>query len=292
MSAAAATRAAPVEYAVAVDRYLAAAELGDASRRVYRISLTSWAWPLVGRLPPRGTGRRLARPPVVPLAVLDRADAAPKLAVAVAHRSRTARARTVNRELSALRSAVGWWLQHRWIDSDPTAGLRQLGRQPAALLPLTGAQRAALFQAPAGLREHALWHLLQDTGAAADLLLGLDASDIDLHGRLVRPRAGEPLRLEAATSDLLAWLLAGRRAGPLFLTSRRAPAGTRPADVCPLTGRARMSYRRAAEIFTGWTAPLDPAGQGWTLHQLRPPSLMLPSGESATGRTVLPARTL
>jgi integrase/recombinase XerD len=31
----------PVEYAVAVDRYLAGASLGAASRRVYRISLTS-----------------------------------------------------------------------------------------------------------------------------------------------------------------------------------------------------------------------------------------------------------
>ena len=31
----------PVEYAVAVDRYLAEASLGPASRRVYRISLTS-----------------------------------------------------------------------------------------------------------------------------------------------------------------------------------------------------------------------------------------------------------
>ncbi len=39
---------APVEYAVAVDRYLAAAALGEASRRVYRIALTTWAWALVG----------------------------------------------------------------------------------------------------------------------------------------------------------------------------------------------------------------------------------------------------
>jgi hypothetical protein len=30
-----------------------------------------------------------------------------------------------------------------------------------------------------------------------------------------------------------------------------------------------MSYRRAAEIFTGHTAVLDPGGRGWTLHQLR-----------------------
>jgi integrase/recombinase XerD len=28
-----------------------------------------------------------------------------------------------------------------------------------------------------------------------------------------------------------------------------------------------MSYRRAAEIFTAATVPLDPAGRGWTLHQ-------------------------
>jgi integrase/recombinase XerD len=30
-----------------------------------------------------------------------------------------------------------------------------------------------------------------------------------------------------------------------------------------------MSYRRAAEIFTSATRPLDPAGKGWTLRQLR-----------------------
>ena len=73
----------------------------------------------------------------------------------------------------------------------------------------------------------------------------------------------------AGTSDLLAWLLAGRRHGPVFLTGRRAPALVTGRDVCPLTGRARMSYRRAAEIFTGHTAVLDPGGRGWTLHQLR-----------------------
>jgi integrase/recombinase XerD len=33
-----------------------------------------------------------------------------------------------------------------------------------------------------------------------------------------------------------------------------------------------MSYRRAAEIFTTRTQPLDPAGKGWTLHQFRRPA--------------------
>ena len=61
----------PVEYAVAVDQYLEWAALSSASRRVYRISLASWAWPLVGKAVPRGTERRGAVPPVVPLALLD-----------------------------------------------------------------------------------------------------------------------------------------------------------------------------------------------------------------------------
>ena len=70
--------------------------------------------------------------------------------------------------------------------------------------------------------------------------------------------------------------MAGRTDGPVFLTSRRAPAATPRADTCPVTGRARMSYRRAAEIFTAATvpaSPADPAGTGWTFQQLRHASL-------------------
>lgn len=33
-------------------------------------------------------------------------------------------------------------------------------------------------------------------------------------------------------------------------------------DLCPHTGRARLSYRRAQELFAAATG-------GWTLHQLR-----------------------
>jgi integrase/recombinase XerD len=36
---------------------------------------------------------------------------------------------------------------------------------------------------------------------------------------------------------------------PRFLTDRKAPAGTPTLDVCPETGRARLSYRRAEEVF-------------------------------------------
>jgi hypothetical protein len=291
VSALVAVRVVPIEYAVAVDRYLAQASLSPASRRVYRISLTGWAWPLVDRLPPPGRGRRLAKPPIVPLAVLDSGAAPARLAAAIEHRARHAQQRTVDREISVLRSAVAWWRYQQWIFTDPTAGLGQAaaegvtggpaagrfaaGRPSAhrsARPPLTPAQRAVLFASPASLRDQALWHLLQDCGAPVPDVLGLDADAVHPASGRVRSAAGGHLYLSQGTADLLGWLLAGRRAGPVFLTDRKAPAGTRPADICPLTGRARMSYRRAAELFTEHTRPLDPDGRGWVLHQLRRPT--------------------
>jgi integrase len=259
---------APVEYAVAVDRFLAEAELGAGSRRVYRISLAGWAWPLVDRLPPAGRGRRGASPPVVPLALLDDAAAERRLAAAVAHRVQHAQARTVHRELSALRSAVLWWQRRQWISADPTAALRPAdARLPVLLPPLTRIELTRLWAAPAGLREQAFWHLLADSGAAAETVLALNADAVDVAGGRARPTSR--IRWGQQTGELLGWLLAGRQHGPVFLTDRRAPAGTSAADVCPLTGRGRLSYRRAAEIFTDYTRPLDPAGRGWLLHQLR-----------------------
>jgi hypothetical protein len=270
---------APVEYAVAVDRYLDEAELGLASKRVYRISLAGWAWPLVGKVPPTGTSRRRATPPVVPLALLDDDAARQRIAAAVANRIREAEPRTVNRELSALRSAIGYWRRRQWISTDPTAALAQAAvlsaaARPAPALPLSEQQLASLFRVPAGLREQAFWHLIADTGASADGVLRLDADHIDLRSHRVRPvhavqADGGVMGWSARTHELLGWLLAGRRCGPVFLTDRRAPAGTPRPDVCPLSGRGRLSYRRAAEIFVAHTRPLDPDGNGWMLHQLR-----------------------
>ncbi len=264
---------APVEYAVAVDRYLAGASLSPASRRVYLISLTSWAWALVGRPAPRGAERRGAVPPVVPLAVLDQPESGVRLAAALAGRGLTTDARTVNRELSALRSAVGWWQDQEWISADPTAGLRNVAGTAAPVRALTGGQVAGLFRVPVTLREQAFWRVLYDSAAHVDEVLSLNADRLDLPGRAAparwAARERDWIRWGDAAGQLLGWLLAGRPCGPVFLTDRRAPARAAQADVCPVTGRARMSYRRAAEIFTAATRPLDPAGQGWTLGQLR-----------------------
>jgi integrase/recombinase XerD len=262
----------PVEYAVAVDAYLEQAPLSDASRRVYRISLAGWAWPLVGQPIPAGAVRRGAPPPVVPLALLDDPGTAGVLAGALADRAARSGARTVNRELSSLRGAVGWWQDLGWIRADPTAALHH--RPPDELAaPLSVAQVDALLRLPASLREQAFWRLLYDSGAPAATVLALGADQLDLDGRRVRgaPRGGAAdLAWGEATGQFLRWLMAGRTWGPVFITGRRSARRTSraAADVCHLTGQARLSYRRAAEIFAVATRPLDPAGRGWTLHQL------------------------
>jgi integrase/recombinase XerD len=266
MEEAAMATQAPVEYAVAVEEYL-----GQASRRVYRVSLTGWAWPIVGKPIPSGAERRCAAPPIVPLALLDEPATATRLSAALAERAGLADARTVNREVSALRSAAGWWLDQGWISADPTAGLRH--RQPGALAaPLHPAQVEEVLRLAVSLREHAFWRLLLDSGAAASQVLALDVDHLDLarHRTRFRPGGwpGAGIAWQEATSQVLHWLLAGRTSGPVFVTGRRARAKCPAADRCPLTGQARMSYRRAAELFTTLTRPLDPAGHGWTLHQL------------------------
>src|SRR6266498_3960216 len=231
---------------------------------------------------PRGASRRGAIPPVVPLALLDRAEAAAQLSAAATDRAISADIRTVNRELSALRSAVGWWLERGWIAVDPTAGIRHLAGPAAPLPALTGDQVRELFGVTASLREHAFWRVLYDTAGHAGDILGLDAGQLDPRGHRALARLpgapGSWACWQPGTSQLLGWLLAGRRFGPVFLTDRRAPAGAPPADICPVTGRARMSYRRAAEIFTTVTRPLDPAGRGWTLQQLRRARLAAAAG--------------
>ncbi|MFJ5233469.1 hypothetical protein ACIQBJ_26670 [Kitasatospora sp. NPDC088391] len=262
----------PVEYAVAVDRYLAGAPLAEGSRRVYRIALRTWAWLLVGRTPPTGPERRRAAPPVLPLAALDGSDAPRRVAGAFAARAAEVGPRTANRELAALRSAARWWCARGWLAADPAAGVRPLPPVAPAPGPTEDRARAVLaLRAP--LREKVLWHLVRETGAPIGQLLALDVDRLDLANRQARTAAaGErPLRWRGGAARLLPLLVAGRTAGPLFLTDRRAPAGTPPADRCPLTGRGRLSYRRAAELFTAATAPLDPAGRGWTLHLLAEP---------------------
>ncbi|MFI5476554.1 hypothetical protein ACIA6D_41020 [Streptomyces cacaoi] len=99
-----------------------------------------------------------------------------------------------------------------------------------------------------------LWHLLHESRAPVEQVLALDIDHLDLSGRRTKKRAAGTLSWGPGTARLLPMLLAGRTAGPVFVTDRRAPAATPAADRCPVTGRGRLSYRRVAELFSsvGW----------------------------------------
>ncbi|MEU7900613.1 hypothetical protein AB0B45_48270 [Nonomuraea sp. NPDC049152] len=88
----------------------------------------------------------------------------------------------------------------------------------------------------------------------------------------------EWIHWQTGTALLLPRLLAGRAQGPVFLTDRKPTRPVASLGLCPITGRARLSYRRAAEIFEYSTrhlahpdATADQLAEldGWTLHQLR-----------------------
>ncbi|GII96347.1 tyrosine-type recombinase/integrase [Sinosporangium siamense] len=297
-------RDAPDAYAEAVQAYLTAAGVSASSCRVYRISLTTWGWLLHGRQPPTGLARRGAEPPALQLEALEQAATARLLAQAFAERAARTDADTVNRELSVLRAAIAWWRRRGWIAADPTAGLERRPAPPDRTRALSRPQIAALFELKADLRDRALWRMLYETCARAEEILTLDVQDLlpaDKRGRVVaKGGAVEWVHWQSGTAQLLPRLLKGRARGPLFLTDRRAPARTPTLDVCPATGRARLSYRRSAELFEASTRPLanpgtaDPAELeargGWTLHQLRH-SALTHEAEDGTNTPTLLARS-
>ena len=99
----------------------------------------------------------------------------------------------------------------------------------------------------------------------AQEILGLDVDDLDLPNKTatVTGKGGITRQVNwyTHTAHLLPRLVDGRTHGPLFLANRRPRSPVATVDLDPATGRARLSYRRAAELFTTTT--------GLTLHQLR-----------------------
>jgi len=116
------------------------------------------------------------------------------------------------------------------------------------------------------LRERTLWRMLFETAARANEILALDIEDLDLAERCAwvqgKGHGAEQVFWATGTARLLPKLLGERSAGPVFLPERTPTRPTATADLDPGTGRARLSYRRAAELFTAHS-------DGLTLHQLR-----------------------
>jgi integrase len=248
----------------AVDAFMDHHDLARSTRRVYRASLAG----LVAELSPVTAVGELSGPKVAGWFRDRYASAAPA---------------TWNRE----RAAVGWWRRRGWLAVDPTGDLERHRVQVDRTRALTRGQLERLFaRRDLPLRERTLWRLLYETAARANELLALDVADLDLANRRapVHSKGGavEWVFWQTGSAQLLPRLLTGRTSGPVFLGGRRPTRAVAGLDLDPASGRARLSYRRAAELFRVRT--------GWTLHQLRH-SALTHAAEDGTNLPLLLARS-
>jgi integrase len=240
----------PAVLGEAVDAFLAQPDLASSSRRSYAQTL--------GRLRDAvGADRSLER---VGARELERAvvDAWGGCAPA-----------TWNRHVATLRSFSGFCRRRGWLDTAIVDGLERRREPVDRTKAIPYAELDRLWRRDdVAVREKALWRLLYETAARAGEVLSLNVEDLDLENKCARVRSKggdvEWLHLQAGSARLLPRLVACRPRGPLFLADRRPAPARMPAatDLCPYTGRARLSYRRAEELFSA-------ASGGWTLHQLR-----------------------
>jgi integrase len=144
----------------------------------------------------------------------------------------------------------------------PSIGYRRL--RPVRTRALTRAEVARILGLPVALREKTLWTLAYESAARASEVLGLDVGGLDLANRraVVTSKGGarEWVTWSTSTARLLPRLLKGRREGPVFTTHAPSRVVVAKLDQAP-DGTARLSYRRAEELFK--------AATGSTLHQLR-----------------------
>ncbi len=240
--------------ASAVADFLAERDLAPATQRVYALTLHRLVEVLGADTPlARITPRRLTR----------------FLTGSYGHLAPA----SYNRVVATLGSLFAYTTRQRWTATSPAAGLerhrlRTDRNSHTRTRAIAAAELHALLDGAHPLREKTLWWLLYETAARAGEILALDLTDFDLPRRraVVIGKGGraELVGWETKTARLLPRYLRGRRTGPVFLAGI-APAPARQpalADIDPVTGHARLSYRRAAELFTL-------ASGGGTLHQLR-----------------------
>ena len=259
------------------------------TQRAYRSTLRA----LAAEFAPPGTRFEVAG--------LDGEDSAERLTAWFTGQWNGRAAATSNRHLDALRSAAAFWAGQGWLTTDPTRRLRRRGRAPDRTRALPAADIEALLSLDVPIREKTLWTMLYETAARSSEVLALDVEELDRRNRRSKvTRKGSAVDIivwQTGTARLLPRLLDGRTRGPVFLTDRRARVALAAADLDPATGRARLSYRRAEEIFTEMTKPLahpditDPAplatAPGWTLHDLRHSALTHAAENGANTGTLL-----
>jgi integrase len=224
-------------------------DLAPGTRRIYRLTLDAVGRELDSTILAEITSATLGR------------------AVVLAYPS--ASPATWNRVVATVRSLSAYAHRQGWISHEVTMGLERRRVVEDHTRSMPREELDGLFtRRDVNLRDRCLWRLLYETGARANEVLNLNVEDVDLDAKraIITSKGGDRdvLHFQTGSARLLPKVINGRTSGPLFL-SETVPSGVRaPAalDRDPDTGRARLSYRRAAEIFSD-TAP------GRTLHQLR-----------------------
>jgi RNA polymerase sigma factor (sigma-70 family) len=163
--------------------------------------------------------------------------------------------RTWNRHRAAIRSFSDW----AGLD-DLAAGIERRTEPQATTETINPAELETLWACDLPLRERTLWRLLYESSAGVKTVLSLNVENLDFADR--RARAGNSwVTWRSETAELLPHLVNGRTEGPLFLADRRPAPARMPTDLCPVTGRGRLSYERAEYLFKQAT--------GHTLSQLK-----------------------
>jgi len=255
-----------------IETFLATSDFTDATRAVYRRTLLTLADDLE-----QGIGIR----PI-------------SKAVLIGHlkdRYGNATPATFNRNLATFRSFFDWCIENDRADANPTAKIR--GRKKRRSKTAERQARPISYNELETLwsnenhdrRDRCYWAMLYDTAARANELLLLNIEDLDLANKeaIVVGKGGnaEHVNWSSLTARRLPHVINGRSHGPLFISSRRPVRPPALDDLCPTTGRARLSYRRAAELFKA--ASMSDNGTYSTLHQLRHSRLthLAAAGESA-----------
>lgn len=234
--------------AQAVDRFLSQPDLAPSTISSYRQTLdvlTAEVGPSV---------------PVEELSAVDLAEVATRRWACAAPATWNRQVATIG-SFAAFARARGWW-------GDGGSGLSRRREHPDRTRAIpTGELERLWHRRDVALRDRALWRLLYESAARASEILSLDLADLDIDNKrakvVSKGGAVEWVFFGASSARLLNRLVAARGAGPVFLAERRPAPARAPAqvDLDPSTGRARLSYRRAEEVFHDTT--------GWTLHQLR-----------------------
>ena len=180
------------------------------------------------------------------------------------------------------------WVQAQgWIRDDPLAGIERRPQVRDDTAPIRYEQLHALWtREDVHVREKTLWRMLYETAARTNEVLALNIEDLDVgpgglwSGAKAATAKKSCGRREPPASCPAIWAAAsGDRCSSLTADPTRRP---RFPDVCPDTGRGRLSYQQAWALFR--------KASGWTLHQLRH-SALTHLGERGVGAPLLKAKS-